>query len=73
MLKKWCPGHWGIAFGGIVLFQESYEDSALRELQEEAGVNGNLIPLFEFLHNVPPSIPTWGKVFYARTSENLTL
>lgn len=20
MLKKWCPGHWGIAFGGIVLF-----------------------------------------------------
>lgn len=73
MLKKWCPGHWDIMFGGVVQYEESYEDNAKRELFEEAGVDEQVVPLFEFLYNVEPSIPNWGKVFFATTDKTLVL
>lgn len=39
--KKSHAGKWDIFFGGFVSHDEDYEQSALRELKEEAGINAN--------------------------------
>ena len=36
--KKFCPQHWVTAVGGHVQSGESYEQAALREMEEEVGV-----------------------------------
>jgi len=36
--KFWFPGMWDVKVGGVVAYGESYEDTAERELYEEAGV-----------------------------------
>lgn len=36
--KKFCPQHWVTAVGGHVQSGESYEEAALREMEEEIGV-----------------------------------
>ncbi len=41
--KALYPGYWDVAAGGMVGVDESYADSAARELQEELGVSG--VPL----------------------------
>jgi len=41
--KDVYPGHWDVAFGGVLAVGEEYDDGARRELEEECGVNG--IPL----------------------------
>lgn len=38
MSKDIYPGCWDVAAGGVVLANESYEDSARRELHEELGI-----------------------------------
>lgn len=38
--KKSFPGCWDTSAGGNVAYGESYEDAALRELREEAGIEG---------------------------------
>ncbi|MBW3018842.1 NUDIX domain-containing protein [Candidatus Woesearchaeota archaeon] len=43
--KRFCPNHWVTAVGGHVQSGESYEQAALREMEEEVGVQ---IPV-EFL------------------------
>ncbi|EGR34773.1 nudix hydrolase, putative [Ichthyophthirius multifiliis] len=73
-LKKWCPGLWDLAFGGVIQYNETYEQNAQRELLEEAGVNEKMVPLFTFYQDdVPLSAPVWCKVFYAKTDQQLTL
>lgn len=37
--KSFCPLHWCTAAGGHVQAGETYEEAALRELEEELGVN----------------------------------
>lgn len=34
------PGMWDVKFGGLVRADESYEEAALREMNEEAGITG---------------------------------
>jgi 8-oxo-dGTP pyrophosphatase MutT (NUDIX family) len=38
--KAMYPGYWDVAAGGMVLADESYAESAARELEEELGVSG---------------------------------
>lgn len=38
--KALYPGYWDVAAGGMVLADESYAESAARELQEELGIGG---------------------------------
>lgn len=73
MLKKFCPGYFDIAFGGVVQYGESYELSAERELKEESGVDAKLVRLFDFYFNDGVHAPAWGELFYARTSDQLVL
>ena len=42
-LKDLWPSYWDIAVGGVVAAGESYDDAALRELDEEVGIAG--VPL----------------------------
>ncbi|KAL4502965.1 hypothetical protein ABPG72_014194 [Tetrahymena utriculariae] len=71
--KKWCPGFWDPTFGGVVQYEESYEQNAQRELLEEAGVEEKLVPLFEFFYDCRPDVSVWGKAFYTKTRKNLKL
>jgi len=44
-MKDLWPSWWDLAVGGVVSAGESYDDAALRELDEEVGVTG--VPLVE--------------------------
>ncbi len=44
---KYCPNHWSTAVGGHVNSGETYEQAALREFQEELGVNNPIQFLFK--------------------------
>ena len=51
-VKDIYPGYYDVAAGGVVLADESYEDSASRELKEEMGIQGvSLTYLFDFYHS----------------------
>jgi 16S rRNA (adenine1518-N6/adenine1519-N6)-dimethyltransferase len=45
------PDKWVCAIGGKVAANESYEDAALRETKEEAGMNLKLVYVTEFKHD----------------------
>ncbi len=64
--KDIYPGFWDVAAGGVVLADETYEDSAKRELAEELGVTG--VPLhFHFDHYYESQgNRVWGRVFSCR-------
>lgn len=40
--KPFCPNHWSTAVGGHVHFGETYEEGALREMDEELGIQRDL-------------------------------
>lgn len=64
--KDWCPGHFDLAAGGIIQFDESYDISAERELQEELGISPQLKYHFElFYDDIPAPIKNrnWGRVY----------
>jgi len=68
MTKDIYPGYWDLAAGGVVLAGESYMESAVRELQEELGVNGvRLRHLFDQYYEDAQS-RVWGRI-YSCTSE----
>lgn len=50
--KKFCPLHWVSSAAGHVQAGETYEEAALRELEEEIGVNLPLIFLRKDLYLV---------------------
>ncbi|WP_334143665.1 NUDIX domain-containing protein [Rhabdothermincola sp.] len=45
--KDVWPGHWDLAFGGVVDHGEAWEAAAMRELAEEAGIAAELVYLGE--------------------------
>ena len=63
MSKDIYPGYWDVAAGGVVLANESYEDSACRELEEELGIiDNNLEYCFDhYYENADNRV--WGRVF----------
>lgn len=63
MTKDIYPGHYDIAAGGVVLADESYEESARRELAEELGITAApLTRLLDFFYDDPDN-RVWGRVF----------
>ena len=67
--KDWCPGRYDLAAGGIIQFDESYELSARRELQEELGVTPNLSAEFDLFYDdlvAPIKNRNWGRVYSCR-------
>ena len=61
--KDIYPGFYEIAAGGVVRLGESYEQSAIRELEEETGISGiPLRTLFDFYFE-DSSNSVWGRVF----------
>ncbi len=61
--KDVYPGWWDPCTGGVVLAGESYEESAVRELEEEMGItNTPLDFLFDFYF---AEGRVWGRAFHA--------
>ena len=71
--KAIYPGYWDVAAGGMVQADESYVESAARELAEELGVTG--VPLQEHEHFLfdQPGNRIWCAVFSAVWDGDLTL
>lgn len=63
MTKDVYPGFWDLAAGGVVLCDESYEESANRELAEELGISG--VEIFPEFNNYfeGDSNKVWGRIF----------
>lgn len=71
--KDVFPGYYDPATGGVVLAGESYEQSAIRELEEEMGIREvPLTWLFDF-YFADPRTRVWGGVFSCLYDGPLTL
>ena len=63
MSKDIYPGYYDIAAGGVVLADETYEESAQRELYEELGVVAEILrPHFDH-YFADSDNRVWGRVF----------
>lgn len=73
MTKDVFPGYYDPATGGVVLAGESYEESAIRELEEEMGIrNVPLSRLFDF-YFADERTRVWGGAFSCVYTGPLTL
>lgn len=63
--KALYPGYWDVAAGGMVGGQESYADSAARELAEELGVSGVELRFHETFYFEQPGNRLWCAVYSA--------
>ena len=71
--KDVYPGFCDVVAGGVVLADESYEESAVRELEEELGIqNIPLKTLFDFYYEEPKS-SVWGKAFSCEYNGEMVL
>ncbi len=62
--KDVFPGYYDVAAGGVVLAGESYEEGAIRELDEELGIHEvTLTRLFDFYYQ-DEHIRVWGEAFF---------
>lgn len=64
--KDIYPGYWDVAAGGVVLADESYEESAARELAEELGVTGTPLGFLFDHYFADQSNCVWGRIFACR-------
>jgi len=61
--KDVFAGYYDVAAGGVILAGESYEEGAVRELEEELGIRGvPLIRLFDFSYK-DEVVKVWGAAF----------
>jgi len=63
--KALYPGYWDVAAGGMVAPDESYAESAARELAEELGVSGIALREHGTFYFEEPGNRLWGGVFSA--------
>ena len=71
--KDVFPGYYDIAAGGVVLAGESYEEGAIRELEEEFGIRETpLTSLFDFYYE-DEHIRLWGRAFSCTFDGELVL
>lgn len=65
-IKDWCPGRYDLAAGGIIQYDESYDLSAARELEEELGITPSLQYEFQLFYDdivAPIKNRNWGRVY----------
>lgn len=65
MSKALYPGYWDVAAGGMVGVDETYAESAARELYEELGVSGVPLTAHERFYFDCPDNHLWCAVFSA--------
>lgn len=65
MSKALYPGYWDVAAGGMVGVDETYAESAARELYEELGVSGVPLTAHERYYIDCPDNHLWCAVFSA--------
>ena len=65
MSKALYPGYWDVAAGGMVGVDETYAESAARELHEELGVSGVPLTAHERFYFDCPDNHLWCAVFSA--------
>ena len=65
MSKALYPGYWDVAAGGMVGVDETYAESAARELYEELGVSGVPLTAHERFYFDCPDTHLWCAVFSA--------
>ena len=73
-LKDYCPGELDPVFGGCVGEGETYEENAVRELEEELGVSdAKLEHLFTFFYDGSPldEPSIWGDVWETEMNMNI--
>ncbi|MBD8482051.1 MULTISPECIES: NUDIX hydrolase [Pseudomonas] len=63
--KAIYPGYWDVAAGGMVQGDETYAESAARELEEELGVSGVELTAHEQFFFDQPGNRVWCAVFSA--------
>lgn len=63
--KALYPGYWDVAAGGMVQSDETYAESAARELEEELGVSGVPLTAHEHFFFDQPGNRLWCAVFSA--------
>jgi len=63
--KAIYPGYWDVAAGGMVQVDETYAESAARELEEELGVSGVALTAHEQFFFDQPGNRIWCAVFSA--------
>jgi len=63
--KAIYPGYWDVAAGGMVQSDETYAESAARELEEELGVRGVPLTAHEHFFFDQPRNRVWCAVFSA--------
>ena len=71
--KDVYPDHYDVATGGVVLADETYDESAVRELAEEIGARDvPLQVLFDFYHG-NDNCRVWGRVYKCVYDGDITL
>ncbi|MFH1214926.1 MAG: NUDIX hydrolase YfcD [Pseudomonadota bacterium] len=71
--KDVYPGYYEVVSGGVVGFEESYDEAAQRELEEELGIIGKpLEPLFDFFWQDKGN-RVWGRTFVCRADGPVVL
>jgi isopentenyldiphosphate isomerase len=63
--KDVYPGWWDVCFGGVLGAGEAWDDAARRELQEEAGVEAEVVLLGRAVWE-QPDVALNGRVYLAR-------
>lgn len=71
--KAIYPGYWDVAAGGMVQAEESYEESATRELEEELGIRGVPLRTHQRFFFDEPGNRAWCAVFSAVSDDPLYL
>jgi isopentenyldiphosphate isomerase len=71
--KAIYPGYWDVAAGGMVQAEESYEESALRELEEELGIRGAPLRAHQRFFFDEPGNRVWCAVFSTVSDDPLRL
>lgn len=64
--KDIYPGCWDVAAGGVVLADESYEESARRELKEELGIGAAPLQFLFDHYYADGDNRVWGRIFACR-------
>ncbi|WP_085711235.1 MULTISPECIES: NUDIX hydrolase [unclassified Pseudomonas] len=63
--KAIYPGYWDVAAGGMVQANETYAESAARELEEELGVSGVELTAHDHFYFEDPGNRLWCSAFSA--------